>query len=47
MSDITLLRQQLQAADRKLHQMRLSARLPGQTPCDLTRINLHPFASIT
>lgn len=29
MSDITLLRQQLQATDRKLHQMRLSSYLPG------------------
>lgn len=28
-NDITLLRQQLLATDRKLHQMRLSLRLPG------------------
>ena len=31
-SDMTLLRQQMSATNRKLHQMRLVSRLPGQHP---------------
>lgn len=32
-NDITLLRKALEAIDRKLHQMRLSSRLPGGIDC--------------
>lgn len=40
-NDITLLRKALEATDRKLHQMRLSSRLPGEIsfPILLVKVN--------